>query len=138
MKTNIKDKTQPQFAHKTIEWTGKSGKKYYSVWTRGAKIQGRPSGNFLHVKVKEDGNLEPVYISQTDNLNRRILSPDEQECIDATGATQIHIRTNYKGEQDRIAEVADLVARWLPVCNFSPRMVSVRRGFVELARTKLR
>jgi hypothetical protein len=134
MKTNIKTNSHSPIIHQAVEWTGHSGTHYrYYIWPRGAKIEGAPPGNFLHVKVAEDGTLVPVYIAQTEDLNRRLLSPEERECIDAEGATQLHIHISYKGEKERMEEEADLVARWLPVCNSSLHVDSLRLRSLEEA-----
>jgi hypothetical protein len=104
--------------HQTIEWTGKSGATYrYYIWPRGSNVDGGPPGNFLHVKETEHGVLAPVFIGQTEDLNRRLLSAEIQECVNSNGATQLHLHANYKGEQARLEEEADLIARWQPVCN---------------------
>ena len=107
--------------HQTIEWVGKSGTVYrYYIWPRGAYVDGGPPGNFIHVRETKDGVLEPLFIGQTDDLNVRILHKEYQQCVDAHGATQLHLHSNYKGEQARTEEKADLIARWQPICNAVP------------------
>ena len=106
--------------HQAIEWTGKSGTVYrYYIWPRRSLVDGNPPGNFILVKETEDGVLAPVFIGQADDLNHRISlsDPKIQECIHAAGVTQLHLHANRSGEQARMAEQADLVARWEPVCN---------------------
>jgi len=104
--------------HQAIEWVGKSGTAYrYYIWPRGSYVDGGPPGNFIHVKETEHGVLAPVFIGQTEDLNLRLLEHDTQECVDSNGATQLHLHSNYKGEQARDEEKADLIARWQPVCN---------------------
>jgi hypothetical protein len=106
------------FMHQSIQWRGQSGTEYtYYIWPRGAQVEKGPPGNFLHVKEAADGTLAPIYIGQTDDLNRRFMDQAKQDSVNAHGATQLHLHANYKGEQDRAAEVADLIARWDPVCN---------------------
>jgi hypothetical protein len=104
--------------HQAIEWTGKSGTAYrYYIWPRGANVDGGPPGNFIHVKETEHGVLAPVFIGQTEDVNRRLVSAEIQECVNSAGATQLHLHANYKGEQARLEEEADLMARWQPACN---------------------
>jgi hypothetical protein len=104
--------------HQSIQWRGESGTEYtYYIWPRHSQVENGPPGNFLHVKEAEDGTLVPVFIGQTDNLNHRFVQEETQKRVDANGATQLHLHANYKGESDRSAEVADLIARWKPVCN---------------------
>lgn len=134
MTTSTEDPTEPHFIHQAIEWTGTSGTRYrYYIWPRGAKIEGNPPGNFLHVKVADDGTLAPVYIGQTDDLNRRLLSKEEEESVNANQATQLHIRTSYQGEHDRLTEKYDLMACWQPVCNISLREVYLKTISAEVA-----
>jgi hypothetical protein len=106
--------------HQAIEWTGKSGTAYrYYIWPRGSHVDGGPPGNFIVVKETTDGVLAPVFIGQAEDLNHRltISDPKIQECVQVSGASQLHLHANYKGEQARIEEEADLIARWQPVCN---------------------
>ena len=120
MSTSNDPNIESHIIHQAIEWTGQSGTRYrYYIWPRGAKIEGAPPGNFLHVRVTEEGVLAPVFIAQTPDLNHRFLSQEEQDCVNRNGATQLHLHANYKAEQERIAEEADLVARWQPTCNLS-------------------
>jgi hypothetical protein len=134
MKIETPTTNEPHFIHQAIEWTGHSGKTYrYYIWPRHAKIEGHPPGNFMHVKVAEDGTLQPVFIGQTDDLNRRLLSKEELDCVDAQAATQIHIRAHYHGEDDRMTEEHDLIARWHPVCNLALREAYLRNVAVEVA-----
>jgi hypothetical protein len=45
------------------------------------------------------------------------------------GVTQLHLHANYKGEQARIEEEADLIARWEPVCNTQATKREAPDGF---------
>jgi len=134
MKTTTETRAETHIIHQAIEWTGKSGTRYrYYIWPRGAKIEGTPPGNFLQVRVTAEGVLEPVYIAQTNDLNRRLLTQEERDCVDRHGATQLHIHISYKGEMDRLDEEADLVARWNPVCNLSLRTDALPGNSLEEA-----
>ncbi len=105
--------------HQSIQWRGASGKEYtYYIWPRHSHVENGPPGNFIHVKEGPDGTLLPVYIGQTDDLNHRFVKPETQSCVDANGATQLHLHSSVsQGQEERLAEVADLVARWKPACN---------------------
>src|SRR5580693_1203200 len=101
--------------HQSIQWRGQSGEEYtYYIWPRGAQVEQGPPGNFIHVKETADGVLLPVFIGQSDDLNHRLMNPETQECVNANGATQLHLHASYASEQARQAEEADLIARWQP------------------------
>jgi len=106
--------------HQTIEWTGKSGTVYrYFIWPRRSLVDGGPPGNFILVKETKEGVLAPVFIGQAEDLNHRVSlsDPGIQDCIHAAAVTQLHLHANYKGEQARLDEEADLIACWEPCCN---------------------
>jgi hypothetical protein len=135
MNLKLHTTTEPHVVRQGIDWIGASGATYhYCIWPRGAKINGVYPGNFLHVKEAEDGTLVPVYAGQTEDLNRRLLTPEEQECIDSSGATQLHLHISYKGVQRRQAEQSDLTERWQPCCNPRIRANRLQRMSLEEAQ----
>jgi hypothetical protein len=59
----------------------------------------------------------PIYIGQTSNLNERQQGHHKKDCLDAHGATHVHIYFNSGGESVRLAIEADLIEKWQPPCN---------------------
>jgi hypothetical protein len=70
-----------------IYWTGQSGKNY---------------GYWIH----------PIEASF-----RKIADRETENCAENNGATHAHVHFSSPGDAVRKAEVADLVAKWNPVCN---------------------
>jgi hypothetical protein len=104
-------------SEQTINWPGKSGKNYlYYVYPIGTIFR-EDGGNYLFAKGNSQGYWEPVYIGQTNNLNRRLENHEKEGCATRNGATHIHAHTNPYGEDARLAEERDLILRWQPVCN---------------------
>ena len=103
----------------TVEWEGKSGKKYtYWIDPLGAIMKAEP-GNYIFAREVPPNNFEPVYIGETGDLNDRLnVKPHEKmPCIQGNSATHIHTHTNDKGEKARRAEETDLIERWDTPCN---------------------
>ena len=101
----------------TIKWQGQSGKEYtYWIYPRGTTFTGEQAGNYIHAKETKPNFFTPVYIGQTNDLNRRLTNHEQQSCVDKNGATHLHVHANAS-EADRLAEEKDLILRWQPVCN---------------------
>lgn len=102
----------------TIHWTGKSGNKYkYWIYPLdpfpSLKEEG---GNYAFTKETSPGYWVPLYFGQTSDLSERFDNHHKiQKAINA-GATHIHAHLN-DDEDARLAEEADLIARWKPLCN---------------------
>lgn len=100
----------------TILWPGKSGIKYtYWIYKLGASFKDE-GGNYIFAKETNPGSWTPVYIGQTDNLDKRLEDHEKYPCAIRNGATHIHAHLNSKKE-DRLAEETDLIQGWNPVCN---------------------
>ena len=101
----------------TIDWPGKSEKTYH-YWTyeypHGLKAE---AGNYIFTKESSPGRWTPIYIGQTGNLDERFDDHHKMSCIKLNGATHIHAHLNNRGKTVRVAEEADLIARWNPTCN---------------------
>jgi excinuclease UvrABC nuclease subunit len=100
----------------TIYWEGASGKKYkYWISPIGVDFKDEP-GNYIFAKKTSTGGWRPVYIGQAKSLKDRLSNHNEAACAKRNGATHIHTHTNSQ-KQDRLAEEADLIRKWKPVCN---------------------
>jgi hypothetical protein len=105
----------------TIDWPGKSG-KMYRYWfsdtiapaASGLKKEG---GNYIYVKQLTNDNWLPVYIGQADDLSGRLPNHDRLSDASRAGATHLMTHTTPGGEQVRLDEEKDLIARWNPVLN---------------------
>jgi hypothetical protein len=109
----------------TCTWTGASGKKYiYDVHARHPSVAPHQHGNFIYAKLDEHRRWVPVYIGQGDLTQRAAVDRHCIECVDAKGATHVHLHVNAKKE-DRLAELRDLLdnfpgARQPDGCNEAP------------------
>ena len=102
--------------HLTCAWTGASGKKYiYEIYARHPKLAANEPGNFIYAKIDEHKRWLPIYIGEGNLTQRAGPDPRNVECIDAKGATHIHVHVNYDRE-DRIAEVKDLLNNFPQAC----------------------
>lgn len=101
----------------TIEWPGQSDTKYkYWIYPIGSSFINKPGG-YVFAKEVRPGHWAPIYVGQTDDLGRRLASHEKEEKAKRQGATHIHAHTNVDGEQARLREEYDIIARWKPVCN---------------------
>jgi len=102
----------------TIMWRGRSGReyKYYSVYKIGAELDAAP-GNYIFAEESGPDNFLPIYIGQTSDLSERFENHDAMPCIKCNRATHIHVHRSNGGEKARLAEVSDLIGRWLTPCN---------------------
>ena len=96
----------------TCPWTGASGTDYiYYVFERHPDVPSRP-GNFIYALKNPEGLWVPVYVGEGDLAVRGTGDPELIACVDAKGATHVHLRLNSR-KQDREEEVRDLLARYL-------------------------
>ena len=101
----------------TINWPGKSGKKYlYWIYEIGTSFTAKP-GNYIFAKQTKPNTWSPIYIGQTSDLSERLENHNEMPCIKRNGDTHIHAHTNSGGEEARLTEESDLISEWSPVCN---------------------
>jgi hypothetical protein len=92
----------------TSTWTGASGKKYvYEVHTRHPKLTPNQAGNYIYARMDEH-RWVPIYIGEGNLTQRAAIERRDVECIDAKGATHVHLHVNYDRD-DREAEVRDLL-----------------------------
>lgn len=101
---------------RTIEWEGASGKKYkYLIYPLGTKFM-PVGGNYIFAKETTPHTWSPVYIGETGDLSTRFDAHHKAACIAKNGATAIHVHRN-DSHADRLAEEADLLAKWNTSCN---------------------
>ncbi|MGD2270616.1 MAG: hypothetical protein PVI06_09480 [Desulfobacterales bacterium] len=100
-----------------IYWTGASGRKYgYWIHPIDAKFR-KIAGNVIFAQQTETDEWVPVYIGETRNFDEGFADPKVVACAKKNGATHAHVHFSSPGDPVRLAEVADLVAHWKPVCN---------------------
>jgi hypothetical protein len=96
----------------TCTWTGTSKRKYvYDVYRRHSKEAPHHAGNFIYAKMDEQHRWVPIYIGQGDLTQRTAIERDYVSCIDAKGATHIHLHVNFD-KDDRLAEEKDLLSNF--------------------------
>lgn len=101
---------------RTINWSGKSGKTYkYWIYPIGDSLKAE-AGNYIFAKETTKGRFTPIYVGETSNLDERFDNHHKAGCIKSNGATHIHAHLNAD-EDDRLAEEADIIAKWGPPCN---------------------
>lgn len=93
-------------------WTGESGANYvYHVYERQPDVPSRP-GNYIYALKNQEGLWAPVYIGQGDLAVCAAADPQRMACIDAKGATHLHLRLNG-AEEERRSEAEDLLRRYV-------------------------
>ncbi len=95
--------------HPSCTWTGASGNKYiYEVRTRRPKLTLNEPCNFIYAKLDGQRRWVPIYIGLGDLPQRADVDPHAVTCIDAKGATHVHVHV-VADRDDRMAEVNDLL-----------------------------
>jgi hypothetical protein len=112
--------------HLTCSWTGASGKMYiYEIYARHPKLPPNEPGNFIYAKLDEHRRWLPIYIGEGNFTQRATPDARAAACIDAKGATHVHLHVNYERE-DRVAEVKDLLDNFPQAC--TPRRLQRKEG----------
>lgn len=102
----------------TCTWIGASGKMYiYQVHARHPQLAPNEPGNFIYAKMNEHKKWLPIYIGEGNLTQRAGVDPRSLECINAKGATHVHVHVNYE-RKARFAEVKDLLENFPQV--YSP------------------
>jgi len=116
-------------------WAGRSGRQYYyGIYPRDWRFAPRQPGNYIYAVESTPSKLLPLYIGQTDDLDRGLLERDP-EC-NPFGATHLCAHFNYYeyGVAGRLAEERDLIELWQPACNRSTP--AVWRGTLSFTRER--
>ncbi len=96
---------------------GESGTKYkYWVDEIGTGFKPSPA-NYVFVKETSGGTFRPIYIGQTGDISERFDKHHKMPCIERNDATNICTHDGSKNEEERLSEVADLIAHYKPLCN---------------------
>ena len=104
-------------AEQTIMWPGASGTKYkYWIHSINTSFKDMP-GNYIFAKETSPSKWSPIYIGETDSLEKRFSNHEKMPCVKRHGGTHVHAHTSSSGEQARRAEESDLLAKWDPPCN---------------------
>lgn len=106
----------------TVIWYGASGAGYhYTLFDLDAEFKVAP-GVYIFARYKRP-RWQALYIGETQNLRDCPVGPGHEKWAAAMehGITHIHVRAVNAGQYSRWAEVRDLLARHLPVCNGPPR-----------------
>jgi hypothetical protein len=105
---------------RTIMWSGISGEKFkYWINPIGTSYEKVP-GNYIFAKETSPNKWTPIYVGETDNLDRRLSNPDEHEklpCVRRHGGTHIHSHRSVDNGAIRRKEEADIRDNWKPPCN---------------------
>jgi hypothetical protein len=80
----------------------------YEVHRRHPAVPPNEPGNFIYAKMDEHRRWVPIHIGQGNLTQRALAEPARLECIDAKGATHVHLHANYDRD-DRLAEEKDLL-----------------------------
>ena len=105
-----------------IDWPGASGKSY-RYWSNDLTSSYKDeAGNYMFVKPSGNGYL-PVYIVQADSLKIRLANHERLSEAKRAGATLAMSHTSPSGEQARLAEERDLIAKWSPPLNVQHKKV---------------
>lgn len=103
----------------TINLRGKTGQTYgYGVFPIGTTLAASP-GNYAWLKYDSTaGTYRPIYIGQSGNLHDRVTTSHENfGCAQRNGATHVAAHLNNGGVRARLAEEADVIEFYRPVCN---------------------
>jgi hypothetical protein len=102
--------------NRRIAWIGQSGVKYtYNIFDFGTTFEATPA-NYIFAQEKLPRQFVPIHIGQTRNLTDCYKIP-QLACIQENGTTHICVHANLSGEKARLAEEADLINAYRPVCN---------------------
>lgn len=98
--------------HRSCTWTGASGNKYiYDVYPRHPALSLNEPCNFIYAKLDEDRKWLPIYIGHGSLPQRADENPKVVACIDARGATHVHVHM-VADRKARLAEENDLLENY--------------------------
>ena len=114
------NQSQLTMSNTTIEFTGKSGKKYqFYVYELNTSFN-KEGGNYVFTKrtTKQDGSgsHDIIYIGKTEDLSTRFQNHHKEDCISKHGANRICIR-QVDSENERDLTEKDLIKNYNSVCN---------------------
>ena len=107
-----------------IYWKDKSGTSHrFWIYPRGTRFNEPCPGIYIYAREASPHKWMPIYIGQTENVNVRLSSHEQQECVDQNGATHIHVSI-ITNDKSRLAIEKDLIQQWKPVCNTQFELVA--------------
>ena len=107
-----------------IYWKDKSGTSHrFWIYPRGTRFNEPCPGIYIYAREASPHKWMPIYIGQTENVNVRLSSHEQQECVDQNGATHIHVSI-ITDDKSRLAIEKDLIQQWKPVCNTQFELVA--------------
>ena len=80
----------------------------YEIHARHPRAYPNKPGNYIYAKLDEHKDWIPIHIGHGNLTQRAATDHGRVECIDAKGATHVHLHVNA-GRDDREAEVEDLL-----------------------------
>ena len=116
----------------SIKWPGRSGREYwYEIYPRHWRFGARHPGNYIYAVESAPSRFLPLYIGQTDDLDRRLLEHDSE--FNLFRATHLCAHSNYYdyGASGRLMEERDLIELWQPACNGSTHRACLSVGVTQ-------
>lgn len=102
----------------TIIWPGSSGRQYwYAIYPRHWRFDPGQPGNYVYAIESAPSRLTPLYIGETDDLNRQLLNHDSDFNLFVATHLCVHVNYYYYGASGRFLEQRDLIKLWRPACN---------------------
>jgi predicted GIY-YIG superfamily endonuclease len=101
----------------TCNWPGVSGKSYtYHVHPIETALKAE-AGNYIYAKLNQQGQWEPLYIGETDDLDQRVTTHEKRECVRRNGGTHIHAHLTLGDRSVRLNEETDIRSNFTTPCN---------------------
>lgn len=95
----------------SIIWLGLTGRSYwYDVYPRHLRFNAGQPGNYVFVVEFSLRQLMPLYVGETNDVDRRLSDHYE---LDLVGATHVCVHLN-DDESARLREEKHSIRRWLP------------------------
>ena len=109
-----------------IIWPGSSGRRYrYAVYPPHWRFDPGQSGNYIYTVESKALQLSPLWIGQTEDLDRRLREHESE--FNLFHATHLCVHFNYYeyGAFGRLAEEKDLIERWRPARSRSTQKLPI-------------
>jgi hypothetical protein len=107
-----------------IYWKDKTGIEHrFWIYPRGTKFTEPCPGIYIYARETSPHKWIPIYIEQTQNVNARLTSNEQRECVEQNDATHIHVSI-ITDEKSRSTLEKDLIEQWKPVCNSQYKVIA--------------
>ena len=118
----------------TINWTGKSGRKFrYWVFPIETKFQKEPV-NFVFARELRKGYFKPIYVGETEDLTTHFDDHPKSPCLRRNEATHINVHKGSTSDRLRRAEEKDLINNYNPVCNIKSPFAKLLKNLQDYSR----